>query len=249
MTAAFGDFLILAGQRITAAAQYRDDLPTAARAEVIVELDRLLTIVTRYARDGLRPGGTEQTPAVSTTQDLVTSGIALMLDHAAESIHLAVHAKSTRAAAGHPAAGHLRAAADSLIAGRDLISTHYGADTDGGTDPLWAPVLNARPVAAALERELAGYVLQLAALTARLSQPTLSDGLPPAARQAVCAATGWLTFAASAAGSEPGGRRTDASKVLLNSIPAKPGGTESRGASPLPGSQIDDLGRASPGAY
>jgi len=59
VTATLGDFLTQAGQRITIAAQLHENLPANPHPAVITELDRLLTVMARYASDGLTPPGTK----------------------------------------------------------------------------------------------------------------------------------------------------------------------------------------------
>jgi len=118
-----GDFLTVSGQSITAAEGYRGRLRPAGHAEVIAELDRLLTIIARYACDGMQPSGAAATSPVPTRQELTTIGIRLTLLHAAQSMHHAAQTADNRASAGHPAAVDLRAASDALLAGSDLIHT------------------------------------------------------------------------------------------------------------------------------
>ncbi len=180
MTPTLGDFLTIAGQRIAAAEQHRGRLPAAKHAEVTAELDRLLTVIARYVCDGLDPTGAAVTSPVPTRQELTIIGIRLTLLHATESIHRVAQSAGNRADTGHPVAADLRAAADALLAGRDLVHTHDSAPSDAGSDPLWAPTLNARPIAAALMRELCGYAPHLARLTARLSRlhPTATSRSP-----------------------------------------------------------------------
>lgn len=181
MTPTLGDFLTIAGQRIAAAEQHRGRLPAAAHAEVTAELDRLLTVIARYVCDGLDPTGAAVTSPVPTRQELTIIGIRLTLLHATESIHRVAQSAGNRADTGHPVAADLRAAADALLAGRDLVHTHDSAPSHAGSDPLWAPTLNARPIAAALMRELCGYAPHLARLTARLSRlhPTATSRWSP----------------------------------------------------------------------
>src|SRR5216683_1016196 len=206
MTPTLGDFLTIAGQRIAAAEQHRGRLPAAAHAEVTAELDRLLTVIARYVCDGLDPTGAAVTSPVPTRQELTIIGIRLTLLHATESIHRVAQSAGNRADTGHPVAADLRAAADALLAGRDLVHTHDSAPSDAGSDPLWAPTLNARPIAAALMRELCGYAPHLARLTARLSRPAPNSDIPLVTRQALLDATKWLTLTASAHVDDPTSR-------------------------------------------
>jgi hypothetical protein len=220
MTATLGDFLTIAGLHITAAAQNHARMPAPAYAEVITELDRLLTVLARYASDGTHTTRPAAAAPVPTRQELTSIGIRLTLLRAAETIHPIAQAAGSSASTGHPAATGLRAAAQALIAGRDLLHSHDPAASPAGSDPLWAPTLNARPVAAALMRQLASYAPPLAQLTGRLLLPAPGRRLPPATRQALGTAQGWLTLAASASGSGPGQPSLDLNMLLLHSIPA-----------------------------
>src|SRR5260221_3838242 len=116
MTPALGDFLTIAGQRIAAAEQHRGRLPAAAHAEVTAELDRLLTVIARYACDGLHPPGAAVTSPVPTRQELTVIGIRLTLLHATESIHRVAQTAGNRPDPGHPAAADLPPAAADLPA-------------------------------------------------------------------------------------------------------------------------------------
>ena len=222
MTPTLGDFLTIAGQRIAAAGEYRGRLRVAGHADVIAELGRLLTVMAGYACDGLAPAGAAVTPPVPTSQELTIIGIRLSLLHAADSIHQAGQLPATPAVgSGHPAAADLRAAADALLAGRDLARTHAPATSPTGGDPLWASALTARPVTAALMRQLCGYAPHLAQLTTSLARPAPTRPIPATTRQALHNAEKWLTLAASAHADEPPGQPgLDVSTLLLHAIPA-----------------------------
>lgn len=202
MTPTLGDFLTIAGQRIAAADGNRSRPRVAGRADVIAGLDRLLTVMARYACDGADPAGAAVTSPVPTRQELTIIGIRLTLLRAAETIHQAAQTADTPASTGHPAAADLRAAADALTAGRDLLRTHDSATSHPAGDPLWASALTARPIIAALMRQLAGYTPHLAALTDQLLGPARHRPIPPATRQALQDAGKWLTLTASAHASE-----------------------------------------------
>ena len=85
MPPTLGDFLTIAGERIAAAEGYRGRLRAAGHAEVIAELDRLLTVMARYARDGVQPSRVAATSPVPTRQERTVIGIRLTLLHATES--------------------------------------------------------------------------------------------------------------------------------------------------------------------
>jgi hypothetical protein len=219
-TPTLGDFLTLAGQRIAAAAHYTGELPVAVQAGIVTQLGRLLTVMAKYARDGVQPAGAEPPAPVPTRQELTGLGIRITLEQAAASIHLAAQVPGIGASTGHPVTGHLRAAADCLLAGRDLLNTHDAGASGYRTDPLWAPVLTARPVTAALMRELSGYALHLWYLTARLSRPAAGTPIPPTAQEAIWDTARWLAYASSPSTSEHNQAGCDAGRLLLYSIPA-----------------------------
>jgi hypothetical protein len=215
-TPTLGDFLTLAGRRIAAAAHYTGELPVAAQAGIVTQLDRLLAVMARYARTGVQPAGAEPPAPVPTREELTGLGIRITLGQATASMHLAAQVPGTQASPRHPVAGHLRAAADCLLAGRDLLTTHDAGTSGYRTDPLWAPVLTARPVTAALMRELSGYALHLWYLTARLSRPAAGTPIPPTAQEAIWDTARWLAYASSPSTSE----HDRAGRLLLYSIPA-----------------------------
>jgi hypothetical protein len=220
MTPTLGDFLTIAGQRIAAAEGYRGRLRAAGHTEIISELDRLLTVMARYACDGVQPSGSAVTSPVPTRQELTIIGIRLTLLHSTESMHRVAQTSGNCARTGHPIAADLRAASDALIAGRDLVHTHDFATSHTGSDPLWASALNARPVTAALMRQLSGYAPHLAQLTARLLRPARNRAIPLVTREALQDARKWLTLAASAHADEQGQPGLDLNTLLLHSIPA-----------------------------
>ena len=123
-------------------------------------------------------------------------------------------------AAGNPVAGHLRAAAQCLVTGRDLIGSHIpSAEAPEYARSPWLAVIRCQPVGAAMMRELGQFCLQLAPLTARLSLAA-ADGFPVAAREAISTGTEWLAFAGSSL-AVTGGRQpdVDGGSLLLHSIP------------------------------
>ena len=220
MTPTLGDFLTIAGQRIAAAEAYRSRPRVAGRADVIAGLDRLLTVMARYACDSADPTRAAGPSPVPTRQELTIIGIRLTLLRAAETIHQAGQTAGTTSGTPHPAAADLRAATDALTAGRDLLRTHDCGTSHPAGDPLWASALTARPVIAALMRQLAGYTPHLAALTDQLLHPARHHPIPPATRQALQDAGKWLTLTASAHASEQNQPGLDVNTLLLHSIPA-----------------------------
>ena len=127
MTPTLGDFLTIAGQRIAAAEGDRGRPRVAGHTDVIGELDRLLTVMARYACDGADPAGLAAPPPVPTRQELTIIGIRLTLLRAAETIHRAGQIADTLSGAGHPAAADLRAAAGGPRYGRLRSPANYPA--------------------------------------------------------------------------------------------------------------------------
>jgi len=87
MTPTLGDFLTLARQHLNEAAQRQDDLPVTAHAGVIVELDRLLNVLARYSREGLREPGTEPARPIPSLPELTKAGVGVLIERAAENWH------------------------------------------------------------------------------------------------------------------------------------------------------------------
>src|SRR5712691_544948 len=156
MTPALGDFLTQARQHLTEAARHHDDLPAAAQADAIIERDRLLTVLTTYAREGLHAAGTEPARPIPSIPELAKTGVGVLIERAAENLHQAALALPEAAAAHarHPMADRISAAAACLTVGRDLIRTYDTDDPRPRTPQLWAPVMNSAPVRTALTREL-----------------------------------------------------------------------------------------------
>ncbi len=223
MTPVFGEFLDLAGQQIAAATLPRGKLPGDARDEIIGELDRLVTAMARYANDHVLPGAFHPAaPAEPTADEQAADGARVALIHAAGNLTLAARATTyLSTSATNPAADHLRAAADALAAGRDLLQTHFAP---GSAIPLaayspWAPVIASLPVTSALVDELTRYARQLAPLAAQMSLP--AHARLPAARGALRAASRWLQVAGSPAVAAT--RQHDwleAGRELLRAIPS-----------------------------
>jgi hypothetical protein len=208
------------GRRIAAAAHDTGELPVAAHAGIVTQLDRLLTVMARYARNGVQPAGAEPPAPVPAREELTGLGIRITLKQPAASMCQAARVPGIGASTGHPVTGHLRAATDYLLAGRDLLNTHHAGASGQRTDPLWAPVLTARPVTAALMRELSGYALHLWYLTARLSRPAADTPIPPTAQEAIWDTARWLAYASSPGTSEHDQAGLDAGRLLLYGIPA-----------------------------
>jgi hypothetical protein len=224
MTATLGDLLTLAGQEISAAASGPGDLPPAALAGIVAEMDRLLAVMNRYAQDCLRCYDDLLPSDRRSPVDLAAAGAAQMLARAAASMNVAADV-APRARRRHPAVTHLRAATGCLVAGRDLLSTHhYPARPGGDAGSPWAGLIGSRPVSAAFMGELAGYAGQLAVLASRLvtaADTHRATALPPAARSALSSAAEWLIFARlTMTGADATGPGPGAGRLLLHNVPA-----------------------------
>jgi hypothetical protein len=183
MTPTLGDFLTVADRRMTAATLRSDKLDSAAPAVIIAELDRLVSVMARIAAD-MRPQAktTQPIPGSSPADELTAIGTRLLL--AAQDLKLARQAAADPPATSwHPIAGDLRAAADSLLAGLDLVHTHDGAGSP------WTLVVRSQPVAAAVAEHLASHARQLALMATRTLIPATTYPLPqiPRPSKAPCA--------------------------------------------------------------
>jgi hypothetical protein len=181
MTAVFGDFLHPAQEHIAAASQIRDDLPAEAIHAVIGQFGRLLPALARYLGDLPAPplfDAAMGQPLSPGQQSLLDARIALR--RGTQTLRHTLRALPQPAGGAHPAAGHLAAAARYLMAGRDLLQTHFTAWPGSGTS-YWAPVITSGPVTAALLGELAGCALGVAPWTARVSAAGAMDSGVPAA--------------------------------------------------------------------
>lgn len=105
--------------------------------------------------------------------------------HASQSVHRVAQKADSHTSTLHPAAADLRAASDALIAGRDLLHSYDSATLPTGSDSLWASAMTARPVTAALMRQLSRYAPHLAGLTTRLLRPGPHRTTPLVTREAL----------------------------------------------------------------
>ncbi len=240
MTPTFGDFLDQARWRIDAVSLPPGELPISVRREIIGELDRLVTAMARYARRTLRAGASVTAePAALTASDHEAPGLPTAFIRAADHLTLARRdaaeaGTSTWHPAAHAAATDLRAAANALAAGGDLLQTHFpsGRATPSPAYSPWAPIVASPQVTSALLDELSGYARHLAPIAAQLSAPARA-GIPAPAAQALQAASQWLQMAGSAPTAMPQGAELEAGRQLLRTIPANipperqlPGGSE-----------------------
>src|SRR5579863_2110135 len=152
MTPTLGDFLTLTRQHLAEAARHQDNLPAAAHADVIIELDRLLTVLAKYAREGLQDQAAEPASPLPSLPELTKSGVGALIERAADNLAQAAGALPERPAAHarHPMVRRIAAAADCLTVGRDLIRSHHVSDPGSRASQLWPPILNSAPVRTAL---------------------------------------------------------------------------------------------------
>ena len=186
MAPLFGDFLTQAQGHVTAAVSTQEELPDEARSAVIRELDRLVTILARYLGDmalaGDFPQGSHGEDPGAGMRAALDARIALR--RSAQVLHGATGSMSdTDAEDAHPTAWHLARAAAQLVAGRDLLHTHFSNDpsTGGWTrTSTWAKVIHSAPVTDALLSEIGGLAAKLAPWMVRLSLESAPDSAMPA---------------------------------------------------------------------
>jgi hypothetical protein len=218
----FGDFLVSAGEHITAAISFRSELPDSAQGGAARQIGRLVATVSNYLADlpaapGLAPGpGRDAGPPNVAAQ--------LALGRAAHSLRQATPGMAgTDSADIHPAIAHLSAAAECLAAGRDLLQTHFATGPDGaraGTS-YWAPLITSGPVTAALLGELATCLDSLgpwiaAQTPARRASPSRSSS----AQRALRSAEPWLHLAVTAIHAAQQVHYPLPARSLLDAIPA-----------------------------
>src|ERR1017187_5686469 len=188
MTAVFGDFLGRASDHITAAVSVQDELPGDVRGGAMCELSRLTSTMTSYLSDMLPPA--EFAPA-ATPRGLAPDMRAVLntriaLRRAAQSLRPGVAAvRDTSVDRTHPVIWHLTSAATHLVAGRDLLQTHFATSPSGirGGTSSWAAALRSAQVTTALLARIGGIAAELAPWTARVSMAAPEDlDMPAAAR-------------------------------------------------------------------
>jgi hypothetical protein len=115
----------------------------------------------------------------------------------------------------------LSAAADNLLAGRDLLHTHFTTDQFGwrhGISP-WAPAIASRQVNAALVSEIGSYAGRLAAWALQLAAAGSAGRLPAQAQVAISEGCRWLWVAEAAARVVRHHPDTATGHALLHAIP------------------------------
>ena len=207
MTAVFGDFLGRASDHITAAVSVQDELPGDVRGGAMCELSRLTSTMTSYLSDMLPPA--EFAPA-ATPRGLAPDMRAVLntriaLRRAAQSLRPGVAAvRGTSTDGTHPVIWHLSSAVTHLVAGRDLLQTHFASNPSGihGGTSSWAAALRSAQVTTALLARIGGIAAELAPWTARVSMEAPEDlDMPAAARLALHSASRslWKAGATAAA--------------------------------------------------
>ena len=222
MTPVFGEFLGPAGRHITAAASFRDELPDAAKYGAIRQLERLATTLARYVGDLDLPDEFDPGSDLGLDFDVRPALDArTALRRAASSLRrTATTVCDTAADDEHPSVMHLRAAADYLAAGRDLLRTHFAAPPGGemARNSFWAPLLTSGQLTAALLTELAALARQLAPWAAQLS---VTGPMSSGDSIALHVASRWMWIAGASIESAQRQQPPPASaRQLLISVPA-----------------------------
>jgi hypothetical protein len=132
----------------------------------------------------------------------------------------------------------LSTAADNLLAGRDLLQTHFTTDQYGwrhGTSP-WAPAIASQQVNGALVGEIGSYAGRLAAWALQLPATGSAGRLPAQARVAISEGCRWLWGAEAAARVVRHHPATVTGHTLLHAIPINlpPPRHPPRGGLPVP---------------
>ena len=130
MPPVFGDFLAQASGHIAAAVSIQEDLPAEALGGVVRSLDRVITTLARYLGDMPIPSEFDQAPSGDGPDDDVRTALdaRIALRRSAQVLRAAAAAQDDGGGETHPAAWHLARAADQLLAGRDLLHTHFTSD-------------------------------------------------------------------------------------------------------------------------
>lgn len=125
--------------------------------------------------------------------------------------------------AADPLVGWLGETAGLLAAGRDLLHSHFGTDTqDGWTERSdWVAVVNSAPVTRALVVSVARWSQQLSCAMARLSVAAAGDrSIPVSVYQRLAGASHWLvTASAMLSARQRGDPASAADGELLAAIP------------------------------
>jgi len=184
MPPVFGDFLAQASGHIAAAVSIQDELPAETLNGAVRSLDRVVTTLARYIGDMPLPDEFDQAPSadgpVHDVRAVLDARIALR--RSAQVLRAAAAAQTHGGDEVHPGAWHLARAADQLIAGRDLLHTHFASDPAGAwtRTSSWARVIYSQPVTDAMLGEIGGLAAKLAPWMMRLSLNPAPDSEMPA---------------------------------------------------------------------
>ncbi|MGE5287731.1 MAG: hypothetical protein ACM3ML_11105 [Micromonosporaceae bacterium] len=223
MTPTFGDFLALADEHIGKTIGFTGDIPDAAMGVVAGQLGRVITGLA-WLGGAFIPDAAAQHSTGQASQ--AAAGARLAPRQAAASLpagHLG-HAEPG-APAVHPVAGHLRAAADALAAGHDLLQAHFVPGPHGSRIgwSRWAPLIVSTPVMTALLAEVTRRAWRLAPWVAQLTlrATAATEALRMPAGLAAGATSQWLQLAGTAAERALRERATIGDdRKLLAAIPA-----------------------------
>jgi hypothetical protein len=216
----------LLGDFLTAASRHLDadtgDLRLAAGASpsVVRELFRLTTVMAHCADAFI--GDDQDGPGhLLDARELAMADTRSALRQAAARMRAAWGAHTEAGEDSPPAAMCLAAAADNLLAGRDLLHTHFTTDQYGwrhGTSP-WAPAIASQQVNGALVGEIGSYAGRLAAWALQLAAAGSAGRLPAQAQVAISEGCRWLWVAEAAARVVRHHPGTATGHALLHAIP------------------------------
>ncbi|MGE5289523.1 MAG: hypothetical protein ACM3ML_20455, partial [Micromonosporaceae bacterium] len=221
MTPTFGDFLALADGHIGNAIGFTGDIPDGALGVVAGELGRVITGLARLG-GAFTSDAAAQHPTGQAAR--AAAGARLALRQAAASLPAEPPDATLGAQAAHPGAGQLRAAADALAAGHDLLQAHFVPGPHGSRigGSRWAAVIVSPPITTALLVEVAAQAWRLAPWVARLTLQAPATAAPRMPTGLAAGATSqWLQLAGTAAEQALHRHATIADdRKLLAAIPA-----------------------------
>ena len=221
----FGDFLNMAHGYLRRGSAERvpggEDV-----SEACASLQRLIAVIARYADDAYVPcqnSSSQQTHGPSAWSQ-VPAEAGRILAHAGRALSRpGMHTNRGGRGRAGSLARRLDAVSTSLVAGRDLLQTHFAADADGVRleRTEWAPVLSSPPVARAQLVEMAALARGIAVNGADVALAPGWRGAPEARRR-LNTACQWLWTVSSAVQAaneqEP---VADIYRELLRAIPAE----------------------------
>jgi hypothetical protein len=215
-----GDFLAASSRHLDAAT---GDLRLAAEASpsVVGELCRL-TAVMAHCADAFTAADQSDSRHLTDARELAMADARSALRQAAARMRAAWGAHTDADDDSPPGTVMcLAAAAGNLLAGRDLLHTHFTTDQVGwrhGTSP-WAPAIASGHVNAALVSEIGSYAGRLAAWALQLAAAGSAGRLPAQAQVAISEGCRWLWVAQAAARVVHHHPATATGHALLHAIP------------------------------